>query len=57
LPAKPVRVLHLFLRFRPQFAGDGLYFEKLWPGLSALRDDGAMLDEIIEIREPTLQQL
>ncbi|MGH6967477.1 MAG: glycosyltransferase family 4 protein [Stellaceae bacterium] len=30
-----MRVLHLFPRFRPNFAGDGLYFEKLWPHLSA----------------------
>ncbi|HEV2265528.1 MAG TPA: glycosyltransferase family 4 protein [Stellaceae bacterium] len=29
-----MRVLHLFPRFRPNFAGDGLYFEKLWPQLS-----------------------
>jgi glycosyltransferase involved in cell wall biosynthesis len=29
-----MRVLHLFPRFRPQFAGDGLYFEKLWPALA-----------------------
>jgi glycosyltransferase involved in cell wall biosynthesis len=31
-----MRVLHLFTRFRPNFAGDGLYFEKLWPALAAL---------------------
>jgi glycosyltransferase involved in cell wall biosynthesis len=31
-----MRVLHLFPRFRPNFAGDGLYFEKLWPALAAL---------------------
>ena len=30
-----MRVLHLFPRFRPHFAGDGLYFEKLWPLLAA----------------------
>ncbi|HYL47840.1 MAG TPA: glycosyltransferase family 4 protein [Stellaceae bacterium] len=30
-----MRVLHLFPRFRPNFAGDGLYFEKLWPHLAA----------------------
>ncbi|MDE1930297.1 MAG: glycosyltransferase family 4 protein [Alphaproteobacteria bacterium] len=30
-----MRVLHLFPRFRPNFAGDGLYFEKLWPQLSS----------------------
>ena len=30
-----MRVLHLFPRFRPNFAGDGLYFEKLWPYLAA----------------------
>ncbi|MDE2228142.1 MAG: glycosyltransferase family 4 protein [Alphaproteobacteria bacterium] len=30
-----MRVLHLFPRFRPNFAGDGLYFEKLWPHLVA----------------------
>lgn len=29
-----MRVLHLFPRFRPHFAGDGLYFEKLWPYLA-----------------------
>lgn len=33
--ASPARVLHLFPRFRPSFAGDGLYFEKLWPHPSA----------------------
>ncbi|MBU6508034.1 MAG: hypothetical protein KGL22_07650 [Alphaproteobacteria bacterium] len=30
-----MRVLHLFPRFRPNFAGDGLYFEKLWLHLAA----------------------
>ncbi len=30
-----MRVLRLFPRFRPHFAGDGLYFEKLWPHLVA----------------------
>jgi len=30
-----MRILHLFPRFRPHFAGDGLYFEKLWPYLAA----------------------
>ena len=36
LATKPLRVLHLFPRFRPNFAGDGLYFEKLWPKLQDL---------------------
>jgi len=36
LASKPLRVLHLFPRFRPNFAGDGLYFEKLWPKLQEL---------------------
>lgn len=31
--AKAVRVLHLFKYFRPDFTGDGLYFEKLFPRL------------------------
>jgi len=30
-----VRVLHPFPRFRPHFASDGLYVEKLWPHLVA----------------------
>lgn len=29
-----MRVLHLFPRFRPDFAGDGIYFEKLWQPLA-----------------------
>ena len=32
--AAPIRVLHLFKYFRPDFTGDGLYFEKMFPHLA-----------------------
>ena len=38
--ARPVSVLHVFKYFRPDFTGDGLYFEKLIP-LLARRGVGA----------------
>lgn len=42
-PASPIRVLHLYRRFAPDFTGDGLYYQRLIPHMQALGTTHAVL--------------
>ena len=52
-PARPIKVIHLFKYFRPDFTGDGLYLEKLIP---ILEQEGVHSDVAADVTRPSPTQ-